>query len=129
LNKNNTFAENTFMKKKLNTIIFGLITGLINGLLGAGGGMLAVPALKKIGLDQKEAHRNAVAVILPMTVLSAVLYIMNGRVSISDALPFIPWGLGGAVLGTFCLKKISGKWLGIIFGGFMIYAGIRMIMR
>ncbi len=117
------------MKKKLNTIIFGLITGLINGLLGAGGGMLAVPALKKIGLDQKDAHRNAVTVILPMTVLSAVLYIINGRVAISDALPFIPWGLGGAVLGTFCLKKISGKWLGFIFGGFMIYAGIRMIMR
>ena len=127
--KKSAVTQNIFMKKKLIITIFGIITGFINGLLGAGGGMLAVPALKKIGMEQKDAHRNAVAVILPMTVLSAVLYMVNGRVTLSDALPFIPWGLGGAVLGTFCLKKISGKWLGDIFGGFMIYAGIRMIMR
>ena len=117
------------MKKKLMTIFFGLVTGFINGLLGAGGGMLAVPALQKIGLEEKDSHRNAVAVILPMTILSAALYLANGRVAISDAFPFVPWGVLGAILGTFFLKKISGRWLGVIFGGFMIWAGVRMIMR
>ena len=54
------------MKKQSNflMIILGILIGLINGFLGAGGGMVAVPALKHFGLSQKEAHENAVAVIL-----------------------------------------------------------------
>ncbi len=91
--------------------------------------MLAVPALKKLGLSQKEAHRNAVAVILPLAIFSAVLYIINNKVALSDSFVFIPGGLIGAVIGTKILKKISPKWLGVIFGGFMIYAGVRLIMR
>ena len=117
------------MKKKLLPLILGLITGFINGLLGAGGGMLAVPALKKMGLSEKEAHKNAVAVILPLTLISAVLYILNGRVEIADCLIYIPGGLVGALLGTFIMKKISAKWLSVIFGGFMIWAGVRMILK
>ncbi|MBE6781328.1 MAG: sulfite exporter TauE/SafE family protein [Ruminococcaceae bacterium] len=117
------------MKRKLITLFFGLFVGFVNGLLGAGGGMLAVPALKKMGLDQKDAHRNAVAVILPLTVFSAILYLVNGRVEFADCLIYLPGGLLGAGLGTVILKKISPKWLGVIFGGFMIYAGVRLILR
>lgn len=129
MNKIVPSTHNIFMKKKLITLISGFIIGIINGLLGAGGGMLAVPALKKLGCDQKDAHRNAVAVILPLTVFSAVLYLINGRVELSDSLIYIPGGLVGAVLGTVCLKKISSKWLGVLFGGFMIYAGVRMLFK
>ncbi len=114
-------------KKTFKEIIFGIIIGLINGFLGAGGGMIAVPALKASGLTQKEAHENAVAVILPLTLLSAVLYIVRGSVTLPDALPFIPAGLVGAVIGTLLMKKISNIWLTRIFGGFMIFSGIRML--
>lgn len=114
-------------KKRILTVVLGFLIGTINGLLGAGGGMLAVPALKKLGLDQKDAHRNAVAVILPLTVFSALLYLIDSRVKISDAVIYIPGGLIGAVLGTFLLKKISSKWLAVIFSGFMIYSGVRLL--
>ncbi len=117
------------MKRKLFLSISGLLIGLINGFLGAGGGLLAVPLLKRLGCDTKTAHRCAVAVILPMTALSAVLYIMEGRVTLSQGLVFVPWGLIGAAAGTLCLKKISSKWLTAAFGGFMIYAGVRLLMR
>ena len=113
------------MKKKLISVIFGLFIGLINGLLGAGGGMLAVPALRYAGLSQKEAHENAV--ILPLTLLSAVLYVLNGRVAVSDALIYLPGGLVGSLIGTRLMKKISNIWLTRIFGGFMIFAGVRML--
>ena len=117
------------MKKKLLTIDSGFIIGIINGLLGAGGGMLAVPALKKAGMDQKDSHRNAVAVILPLAIFSAILYAVDGRFTFGDGLIFIPGGLLGAVVGTVALKKISSKWLGILFGGFMIYAGVRLLLK
>lgn len=124
-----SFTNIIFMKKKLITIILGSVIGLVNGLLGAGGGMLAVPCLKGLGFNQKDAHRNAVAVILPIAVFSAALYVLNGRVNIADSMHFVPWGLVGAVLGTVSLKKISTKWLGVLFGGFMIYSGVRLLIK
>ncbi len=118
-----------FSKKNLTTAASGLLIGGINGLLGAGGGMIAVPMLKKAGLEQKEAHANAVAVILPISVLSAVLYIIKGYVGIPDALPYVPTGIIGSVLGTMILKKISPVWLKRIFGAFMVYAGVRLLLK
>lgn len=116
-------------KNNLLTAAAGLAVGIVNGLLGAGGGMIAVPLLKKLGLNQKQAHANAVAVILPITVLSAVLYLIKGYVLLSDCFIFIPGGLVGSLIGTYCLKKISPRWLKIIFGGFMVYAGARLLLR
>lgn len=117
------------LKSNITIATSGLAIGVVNGLLGAGGGMLAVPFLKKLGLEQKKAHANAVAVILPISILSASLYIIKDYVNLSDALPFIPTGVLGAVLGTFLLKKISPLWLKRIFGGFMIYAGVRLLLK
>ena len=121
------------MKKKTKKIItalgFGTAVGVVNGMLGAGGGMIAVPLLKKLGLDQKSAHANAVAVILPITVLSAVLYLIKGYVHFSQSLSFIPTGVIGSLLGTVIIRKISPVWLKRIFGGFMVYAGIRLLLK
>ena len=118
-----------FKNKKFTVPLFGIIIGAVNGLMRAGGGMLAVQLLKKCGLEQKQAHSNAVAVILPITFLSAVLYLIKGYAHISDALVFIPTGIIGSFLGAYLLKKISPHWLKKLFGGFMIYAGIRLLLR
>lgn len=107
----------------------GVLVGLVNGMLGAGGGMIAVPLLKKLGLEQKKAHANAVAVILPITLISAVMYIWKDYVTIKDALIYLPTGVIGALIGTWLLKRISSLWLKRIFGGFMVYAGIRLLVR
>ncbi|MDO4608350.1 MAG: sulfite exporter TauE/SafE family protein [Clostridia bacterium] len=117
------------LKKYIKPASFGLAVGLVNGVFGAGGGMLAVPLLKAGGLDQKQAHANAVAVILPITIISAILYLLKGTVSIKDSLLFLPTGLIGSVIATFALKNISSVWLKRIFGGFMIYAGVRLLLK
>ncbi len=116
------------MKKKFaKRFLIGSLIGVVNGFFGAGGGLLAVPFLKSEGLNQQSAHENAVAVILPITVFSAVLYMYKGFVSISDALVFVPTGLIGAFIGTKIIAKISPKLLKGVFGFFMIYAGIRLL--
>ena len=117
------------MKKNIIQLSFGFLIGVINGLLGAGGGMITVPVLKKMGLEQNDAHANAVAVILPLSLLSGILYISKGYVSVNDAFAYIPTGLLGALVGTFFLKKISPLLLKKVFSVFMIYAGIRLLLR
>ena len=119
----------TFRKETIKNGIFGAIGGILSAACGAGGGMIIVPYLKKNGFSQKAASRAAVACILPISAISAAAYILNGFVQIKDCLQFIPAGLAGAFLGSIIINKISPLWLKIIFGGFMIYAGTRLILR
>ena len=116
-------------KSKILSYFSGILIGAVNGLFGAGGGIIAVPILRKAGLEPKQSHANAVAVILPVSILSGVLYLLEGKVQFSDVSPYILWGLIGSVLGTLGLKKISPLCLGRIFGIFVIYAGVRMILK
>ncbi len=114
-------------RKNIKNAAFGVLIGVVNGLFGAGGGMIAVPVLKSGGKPQKIAQQNAVAVILPITVFSAAVSLFFGKVKLSDAAPFVLPGLLGAFLGTHIMKKISPVLLKTLFGGFMIYAGIRFV--
>ncbi len=107
----------------------GFLMGLLNGFLGAGGGLISVPVFKAMGLEQKDAHRNAVAVIWPMTALSAALYIRKGTVSFADAALFLPTGILGALAGSWLIQKFPDGWLRRLFGGVMIWAGVRLLIR
>jgi hypothetical protein len=117
------------MKNKILGALGGVIIGIMNGLLGAGGGMLAVPMLKKFGLDQTRAHATAVAVIFPLSILSAAAYLYLGRFELGDAAVYLLPGIAGALAGALLLAKIPQTWLRKIFACFIIWAGIRMVMR
>lgn len=113
----------------LKKLTIGITIGIVNVTLGAGGGMLTVPVYKKCGFSQKEAQINAVATILPITIISFIIYLFNGNVNFREAIPYIIFGLPGAILGTFAIKKTSNKFLKSAFGIFMIWAGIRMLLK
>lgn len=107
----------------------GVLVGFINGLLGAGGGMLAVPFLKSQGFSVKSAHANSVAVIMPLSFFTAVLYLIENKVTLYDAVVFMPWGLVGTLLGVLLLKRLPDNLLRKIFAIFMLWAGLRLILR
>ena len=109
--------------------LYGLLIGVVNMLLGAGGGMMTVPFYKKIGLNQKLAQINAVVTILPISVISAFIYLYNGNVKISEAYIYLFPGIIGSIIGTFLIKKISNNVLSIVFSLFMIWAGMRLLFR
>lgn len=107
----------------------GIGAGLVNGLLGAGGGMIAVPYLRSRGVETRSAHATSVALIAPMSLLSAVLYLYGGKVSLGDALIYLPAGAVGAFIGALLLKKISPSLLRRIFGAFAVWAGVRLLTK
>ncbi len=115
------------MKKKL-FALWGALAGLLSGLLGAGGGMVAVPILKT-KMNEKEAHATSVAVILPICIVSAAFYLQQGAVTMSDALPYLLWGVAGSAIGVILMKKLSSNALRKIFAFLMLWAGIRLITR
>jgi uncharacterized membrane protein YfcA len=115
-------------KGKLYYALSGALIGAVNGLFGSGGGVAAVPALKNAGLTVKESHASSLAVTLPLSAVSAAVYSFGADFKWGDALPLIPFGLAGAVVGGLVLKKISNVWLKRIFGGLLILAGGRMLL-
>lgn len=107
----------------------GFAAGILNGLLGAGGGMVIVPMLEKIGLKPSRAHATSIAVIVPLCILSATLYLYSRALSFKDALPFLPAGFIGAFIGSKLLPRIPDTLLRRIFGAFMLYAAWRLLGR
>ena len=119
----------TAIKKAL-IVCAAFVAGLANGIFGGGAGMLIVPTLSSLcGLDQKRAHATAIAVVLPLSVLSSVLYTIGGTHDFMNA-AYVGFGVAaGGAIGAILLNKTPKGALTVLFYGVMIYAGVRMIVR
>ena len=115
--------------KKYVVFILGGVVGIINGLLGAGGGMVAVPLLEYSGLEAKKAHATSIGIILPLSIISSGIYYYNGIFEISDVIYYVPAGIIGAIVGSILLKKMSVNVISKVFGALLIYSGVRMMFR
>jgi hypothetical protein len=108
--------------------IVGLTVGFANGLFGAGGGALLVPALTRLsGFGQHKAQATALAVMLPVSILSAVFYTIGVDVDWTAVLYVSIGGVAGGFIGARLLNKLSQDWLRKLFAIFMAAAAARMI--
>ena len=116
------------MIKKFIHVPVGIVVGIANGLFGAGGGTLLVPAMERlIGIETHKAHATALAVMLPLSVLSVLVYVWGVSVRWDIILYISAGGIAGGYLGAQWLNKLSSDWLHKIFGFFLVVAALRMI--
>ena len=120
------------MKKHLKTVLpllaIGFAAGFINGLLGAGGGIIVVMAMRAIfqkkGADEHSFYTTAIAVMLPLSLLSAWQYRAAGHLPpISFWHLILPCVLGGT-LGALLLRRIAPQVLRRIFAAAVLISGI-----
>jgi hypothetical protein len=110
--------------------LLGFITGLINGVFGSGGGMIIVPALTFfIGLKDYKAHATAISIILPISIVSTIVYFFNNTIPFKISLIVMIGGLVGSFIGAKILNKIPAKILRKVFGCVIIYTAVRMIWK
>lgn len=113
---------------KLKLLISGAVIGMLNGFFGGGGGMVCVPILENVlKLDNKSAHASAIAVIFPLSVISAFIYIYNGYI---ESLPLLVIGSGvvaGGLVGSYALKILPPKAVRAIFAVIMFAGGVKLI--
>ena len=117
------------IKNKILLALAGAFIGFINGFFGGGGGMIAVPSLTLIlKQEQKISHATALAVILPLTLVSAIAYLASGKASfeLGNTLATTISVTVGGVLGAMLLKKANNKILSKIFAVLMLVAGVKM---
>ncbi len=109
-------------------VLTGCIAGLINGLFGGGGGMIVVPMLVfLLKRESRSAHATAILIILPLSIVSGLLYASFGNLQLNVG---IPVGIGvvvGGAIGALLLSKLSSKWVIVIFSIVMAAAGVKML--
>jgi len=107
----------------------GAFIGFINGFFGGGGGMLCVPLLNK-GLKEKTktAHASTILVILPITIVSAIMYSLKGHFVMMPSLITMAGVVTGGILGAKLLKKLPAKAIGFVFATLMLAAGIKLVI-
>jgi len=89
---------------------------------------VVVPAMEKIlGVEEHRAHATAIAIILPLTILSAVLYTMRGFLDFSLVWQVSLGGVAGGAAGAILLKNVPTGILRKIFGAAMMVAAVRMV--
>ena len=122
--------NNKISKKQVLILIgIGSVIGLVNDFFGGGGGMLCVPIFEKLfGLESKKAHATTLCVILPLSLVSSIVYIYSNDINFIN-LSWVSIGaILGGVIGAFFLTKINNKWLRIIFAVLMFGVGVKMVI-
>ena len=110
-------------------MLAGALTGLANGFFGGGGGCILVPLLTALcTLDTRKAFATSVAVILPLCMLSAGIYLVRSGMDWTLALPYLAGGALGGWLGGRWFKGVKLPWLKRGFGAVLIVGGVRCLL-
>jgi uncharacterized membrane protein YfcA len=101
--------------------------GVASGLLGVGGGTLAVPFLTLVvGLSQHAAEATSLLVILPTAIAGSLALRRRGVGDLGLALRFGAVGAVGSVLGALLALALPGSTLRLVFAVFIGLVGLRL---
>jgi len=107
----------------------GLLTGLVSGLLGVGGGTVMIPLFVLFfGLSQHAAQGTALAAMLaPVFLLAVLRYHHEGHVNVMMAVIVAIGLFAGALVGAHYAQAVPGDSLKKMFGIYLIVVGIKMV--
>ena len=110
-------------------LVFGALIGTINGFFGGGGGMVVVPLLNKMfNMEQKKAQATALFVILPISLVSTIVYMCNNSINFASGWPVIVGIVLGGIIGAKLLNKLNNNAVKGIFVFFMLLGGLGMLI-
>jgi len=94
----------------------GLVTGLFSGLFGVGGAVIAVPALTTLlKIDQRVASGTSLLALLPMAIVGAVAYELQGAGGVLLGLVVGAGAVVGGLIGSWLLARIPRRVLAWLF--------------
>ena len=117
------------MKKgKWGIVIAGGCAGAVNGLLGAGGGMVLVPLLTAISpIEDKDIFPASVSIILPISIVSLLGSPGLQEIDFQTVLPYLAGSAAGGILCGLLGKKIPVRWLHRGLGILILWGGFRYL--
>lgn len=115
----------------MSTTVSGALVGLVLGLVGGGGSILAVPLLVYVvGVASPHVAIGTGAIAVSLSALGNVVgHARAGNVKWRCAGVFASAGVVGAVAGSIIAKSIDGQKLLALFGVLMVVVGLAMLRK
>ena len=114
--------------KTFGILLAGLAAGIVNGLFGAGGGMVLVPLLSLLtNLEDRQIFSASIAVILPICIVSLIATSLSGQIAWQPALPYLIGSAAGGLASGIWGHRIPTKWLHRSLGILILWGGIRYL--
>lgn len=115
-------------KKYLGSALAGIGAGAVNGLFGAGGGMVLVPLLTWLTkLEDDEIFPASVSIILPVCLVSLSLTGRWGALQWDTVLTYLISSAIGGILAGILGRKIPTIWLHRMLGSLILWGGVRYL--
>jgi uncharacterized membrane protein YfcA len=109
-------------------VAFGVLTGVLSGVLGVGGGIFMVPFLVLVvGLSQHAAQATSLLVVLPTAAVGSWSLYRRGVGDPPTALRMGLVGMVGSVAGTAVALSLPAQALRICFALLMVVVGVRLL--
>lgn len=133
IKKSSQTIDATSEKQSINFFLIltqGIFTGVITGLIGAGGGFLIIPALVAfVKLPMKKAVGTSLVIIS----ISSLMGFSTSLAHVSVQWPFLLIiffiATIGILIGSYISTKIEGEKLKPAFGWFVLMMGIYIIIK
>lgn len=108
--------------------LIGIGAGIVSGLFASGGGLILVPIYTYLfGIEEKKARATSLFCILPMVLVTAIIYSRNNFIDWQIGIKCAIGGIIGGLIGGKLLNIIPVKYLKISFILFLFYAGFKML--
>jgi uncharacterized membrane protein YfcA len=106
------------------------VMGLVLGLLGGGGSILAVPILVYVlGVEAHAAIAFSLVLVGCTALVAALLHNRKARVDWKDGLLFASFGAPMNLVAAYLSRRFSGPLLLLLFGMVMVIAGMAMLRK
>jgi uncharacterized membrane protein YfcA len=107
-------------------LYLGFQGGFLSGLLGVGGGAIAIAVLAAIGTSQVLAQGIALVATLPTVVVGALTHRTQGTVALRPGVTLGLIGMAMAVPGALVAFAVPVEVLRTMFGAFLLFGAFRM---
>lgn len=115
-------------KKQIGLAAAGFCAGAVNGLFGAGGGMILVPLLGMIsGLEERDVFSGSIAIILPICIVSLMATALAAPIPWVASLPYLVASTAGGILAGLYGDRIPTVWLHRGLGVLILWGGVRYL--
>lgn len=116
------------MIKKIKVIIGSLLAGLLNGIIGTGGGTVIYLTNDRGEDGQKYVQCFMIMLVGVFSVSGAVLTITDNALAIKDGLCLLVGCSIGGILGSRFVKNESAKNIKTLFSVLLIASGIKLLL-
>jgi len=109
-------------------LAIGLLTGLLSGTFGVGGGIVCTPMLRLImHLDAHMAIGTTLALIVPTSVAGAVNYVKEKLVDLNMVKLLVLPAIIGTLIGAALTLQVQGRTLMLLFAALITLAAVDLL--